>query len=355
MKITGKTTTKQTLSPGVIQLTELIQMNCHELEQYLLEQAMENPAIDIDSLYSSSVRAELFEKVQWLNSFGRAPEPGGPDDERADAPEPAAAAPTVRSHLLQQLTLLDLEKGDEDICRYLIGCVDGHGFLNEDWAAAAERLGVPAGRVEDCARLLRGLSPPGICSAGIRECLIAQLDEDEDGDGLIKSIISGCLEELSRGHYTAIAKELSVPVSRVRRAEERIKRLCPYPSAAFDGSARNCSVVPDICIEQCGGRLRVWLPHSCTPYLKISSYCRELRSSAGDPEVLRYLDECILSASRLFANVSRSESTLLLCAEKVAELQREYFQFRSAPPGPHDAGRRGRRDGAERLDGLPGA
>lgn len=334
MKITGKTTTKQTLSPGVIQLTELIQMNCHELEQYLLEQAMENPAIDIDSLYSSPLRAELFEKVQWLNSFGRAPEPGGPDDERADAPEPAAAAPTVRSHLLQQLTLLDLEKGDEDICRYLIGCVDGHGFLNEDWAAAAERLGVPAGRVEDCARLLRGLSPPGICSAGIRECLIAQLDEDEDGDGLIKSIISGCLEELSRGHYTAIAKELSVPVSRVRRAEERIKRLCPYPSAAFDGSARNCSVVPDICIEQCGGRLRVWLPHSCTPYLKISSYCRELRSSAGDPEVLRYLDECILSASRLFANVSRSESTLLLCAEKVAELQREYFQFRSAPLVP---------------------
>ena len=99
-----------------------------------------------------------------------------------DAPEPAAASPTVRSHLLQQLPLLDLEKRDEDICRYLIGCVDGHGFLNEDWAAAAERLGVPAGRVEDCVRLLRGLSPPGICSAGIRECLIAQLDEDEDED-----------------------------------------------------------------------------------------------------------------------------------------------------------------------------
>ena len=92
--------------------------------------------------------------------------------------------------------------------------------------------------------------------------------------------------------------------------------------------------MPDICIEQCGGRLRVWLPHSCTPYLKISSYCRELRSSAGDPEVLRYLDESILSASRLFANVSRSENTLLRCAEKVAELQREYFQFLSAPLVP---------------------
>lgn len=109
MRITNKTTAKQTICPGVIQLTELIQMNCHELEQYLLEQAMENPAIDIDSLYSSSVRAELFEKVQWLNSFGCAPEQSGPDDERVDAPEPAAASPTVRSHLLQQLPLLDLE------------------------------------------------------------------------------------------------------------------------------------------------------------------------------------------------------------------------------------------------------
>ena len=79
MRITNKTTAKQTICPGVIQLTELIQMNCHELEKYLLEQAMENPAIDIDSLYSSSVRAELFEKVQWLNSFGCAPEQSGPE------------------------------------------------------------------------------------------------------------------------------------------------------------------------------------------------------------------------------------------------------------------------------------
>lgn len=101
MKITGKTTTKQTLSPGVIQLTELIQMNCHELEQYLLEQAMENPAIDIDSLYSSPLRAELFEKVQWLNSFGarrsrraRTTSGGCPRARRrrAHRPQPPAAA-----------------------------------------------------------------------------------------------------------------------------------------------------------------------------------------------------------------------------------------------------------------------
>lgn len=41
MKTTNKTTTKQTLSPGVIQLVELVQLNAIELGQYIVDQAME--------------------------------------------------------------------------------------------------------------------------------------------------------------------------------------------------------------------------------------------------------------------------------------------------------------------------
>ena len=50
MKLHNQVTIKQTITPATIQLLEMVQMNTTELSSYLTEQAMENPAIDIDEL-----------------------------------------------------------------------------------------------------------------------------------------------------------------------------------------------------------------------------------------------------------------------------------------------------------------
>ncbi len=332
MKTTNKTTTKQTLSPGVIQLVELVQLNAIELGQYIVDQAMENPAIDIDSLYTAPGGSAVYEKVEWLRSFRYAPDSGDNGDENDGKNELAVSAPpTVRAVLLQQLSFLNLDTQTKSIARYLIGCVDSRGFLDEDWDEVAGKLNVPAGCVRRCVGILREFSPDGICSRNVRECLISQLDRSDSKAKLVEKVISGYLEELSRGHYSLIARELSVSVREVRDCEARIRRLHPYPAAEFDGSDMNFYITPDICIESLGGRLNVSLPNSYTPHLKISSYCRELRKSSSDPEVIKYVDENLLRAERLFSNIARCEGTLLRCAEKIADFQREFFSSLSAP------------------------
>ena len=70
MKLHNQVTIKQTITPATIQLLEMVQMNTTELSSYLTEQAMENPAIDIDELGSAAKGSELSDKVEWLSSFG---------------------------------------------------------------------------------------------------------------------------------------------------------------------------------------------------------------------------------------------------------------------------------------------
>lgn len=59
MKLHNQVTIKQTITPATIQLLEMVQMNTTELSSYLTEQAMENPAIDIDELGSAAKAASF--------------------------------------------------------------------------------------------------------------------------------------------------------------------------------------------------------------------------------------------------------------------------------------------------------
>ena len=93
MKLKNSVTIKQTITPATIQLLEMVQLNTVELGRYLTEQAMENPAIDIDELSAASKGGELASRVEWLGSFDpQRTESSNADDDDArnhakDAPQ----------------------------------------------------------------------------------------------------------------------------------------------------------------------------------------------------------------------------------------------------------------------------
>ena len=152
MKLKNAVTIKQTIAPATIQLLEMVQLNTVELGRYLTEQAMENPAIDIDELAAASKSGELAGRVEWLGSFGsQRPESVGSadDDDTPDSPIASCTKQTdVRSYLLSMLLSSDADRDTKRIYRYLIGCVDSRGFLSEDWDKTAQKLGVERKAVE---------------------------------------------------------------------------------------------------------------------------------------------------------------------------------------------------------------
>ena len=60
---------KQVLSPQLIQSARILQMNAQELSDYLKEQALENPVIDIQENPAAKDGDDRIQKYEWLNSF----------------------------------------------------------------------------------------------------------------------------------------------------------------------------------------------------------------------------------------------------------------------------------------------
>lgn len=336
MKLSSKVTIKQTVAPATIQLLEMVQMTTAELGRFLTEQAMENPAIDIDELSRMPKGGELSGRVEWLSSFDsvRGEDLSASDDDAAYSPiVNRSEAPDVRSYLTSLLLSSDADRETKKLYRYLIGCVDSRGFLSEDWGRLAKKLGVERERLEDCVAVMRSLPPTGICAENVRGCLAAQLDAD---DRVARSIVEGYLEALSHGHYTVIAKALGVTAGEVRDAEARIKQLYPYPASALEGSRADSDVYvsPDLDIEFTSGGLSVTLCHPFSPHLRISSFFGELNNSTDDPAVHEYINERMSTAVRLYQNVCRYEKTLLSCFERLADMQSAFFKGVSDVPLP---------------------
>ena len=208
----------------LIQNLEVLQMSSLELEEYICNEATDNPVIDIDAFQLRELRS----KEEWLRQNDRSI--GGSaagQDERdpPDAWEPAEKrrhGSALQEHLRAQLYSLRLSESDRLITNYLIYCVDSKGFLDEDIAETALLLNAAPADVERCIERLRGLSPTGICAKNVQECLKLQIEQG-DGDPVSLAIVGGYLDHLAKGHFSSIANRLGVSVAEVRAAAEKIK------------------------------------------------------------------------------------------------------------------------------------
>lgn len=312
-----------TITRQLIQNVEILQMNSQELMEYICEQATENPVIDMDALGFP----EFQSSGNLLRSSERRDYSYSKTDDSTDVRDGIRGrtyGDSLKDSLLMQLSALGLGSPEHQICQYLIACVDSRGYLNEDCGAVAESFGTEPNVVQHCMTLLRSFSPPGVCAAGLRECLAAQIALHPD-DKIAAQIIDHHLESLARGHYAQISKALGVSTVEIRAAAERIRQLSPTPSAGFDDMDNIYYTFPDAQISVENGEPKVSLCQSYTPCLKISRYYEQLLKETNDEDVKEYLGKNLHSAEWLIKCVSQRENTLLGCIEAIAAIQREYF------------------------------
>ena len=154
----------------LIQNLEVLQMSSLELEEYICNEATDNPVIDIDAFQLRELRS----KEEWLRQNDRSIGGSAAGQDERDPPDAWAPAEKRRhgsllqEHLREQLYSLRLSESDRLITNYLIYCVDSKGFLDEDIAETALLLNAAPADVERCIERLRGLSPTGICAKNVQ-------------------------------------------------------------------------------------------------------------------------------------------------------------------------------------------
>lgn len=323
----------QHLSQQQLQSVELLQMSTPELEEYLRNLAQENPVVELDDSRPEVERPrddELLRRLRWLEDNDRQNryyQHIGPEelDPLARIGTEGGLEETLFRFLSRQLYTMELDEDTAQTVRYLAACLDEDGYLRVSVEELAGNLGRPVEFVGRCLEVLRSLEPAGVGAENLSQCLELQLLRiHESGPAL--AVVRDHLEALAKRHYRAIASRLSVSVEEVQQAERIIRELEPRPGSPFERPSQVQYILPDVFLEEEGGRFVARLRGGDRPPIQVSDYYRTLLKQSDDREVKEYLTEKLRQADGVLRALEQRDSTLRRCAQCIADWQRDFFR-----------------------------
>ena len=339
-----------TLTPQLQQSIRLLQLSTVELNQEIEQALAENPILEREEgdadgappadgaapLHPTSGSASVAEEApaherhdDLTPDFASAWQGGGDDDGDGDRSISAHDAPTLRDHLNEQLSLMNLQARDRALVTLLIDSLDEDGYLTQSLEEVAALMQVEAMvGVEELSialRHLQNLEPVGIGARSPSECLALQLRAkraDDPSGRLALHIVEHHLDLLASRDYARLKTLTGAGDEALRAAQSLIQGLNPRPGAAF-ARLEARYVVPDVIVRKVRGSWRASLNPEAMPRLRINRLYAELasgRASSGAG-----LASKLQEARWLIKNVRQRFDTILRVAQAIAERQRHFL------------------------------
>ncbi len=336
-----------------VQFVRMLEMTGPEIETEVKRSLEDMPALEVaESHYNESDEtAESFnespEQMQRADFSDDDDTPSymldarnySSDDKRY---EPVAVndEESLAESLQTQLRELDLDDETRGAALYIIGNLDGNGYLRRspqliaDDIAIATGIEIPMPKIEAAWQAVRSLDPAGIGASDLRDCLLLQLKRRQQSPmaELATKIVSDCFDLFSKKHSRLISERLGVSIDDVRSAVELISHLNPKPGNQQGESALERSghlIVPEFLVEPEGDTLVVSLLNNI-PELTISAAFRddapsEDMSPRRKADALTFVRTRRDEAANFIKTVQMRQSTLFNVMTAIAEIQRDFF------------------------------
>ncbi len=311
---------KLLLTPELRQAIALLELPCLEVSQWVDKALQDNPLLELAEA-ANERDAGLAEYLQartggW-SSLSTAWE---------DRPEPqVTATPSLQEHLQLQLGTCRLPDPVRRAAIFLIGNLDGDGYLRTTLPEASLHLGVDASITAAALRAVQSLEPAGIAARSLAECLQLQWRSRPEDFPLVEVLLDGHLEDLAAGRLGDLARRLQVPLADVQQAMARIRSLEPRPARPFAQPGDVSYVVADLTLENTPEGLRVTVNDYPAPLLRFSSFYRSMLAAPPDPETQRFLQQKFHAALWVIQTLERRRATLKQIMESILEFQQPFF------------------------------
>lgn len=237
---------------------------------------------------------------------------------------------SLQDYLTHQLGELELDKEMFLLCERIISTLDPKdgGYFR---ASLRDLLPADAGpellkQAEKALALVQSLDPPGIASRDLRECLLAQLEEDMLFYDEMKTLVSNHLDDLKDNRLPLIQRVTGYDIETIQEAWSELRKLNPKPGATF-AEAFVPTVTPDVQIERGDdGKYKVIVDDSRVPTLRISKYYRErLASGTATPEEREYIKRKINAAQWLIESIEQRRNTLTKVSQAIVDHQIKFL------------------------------
>ncbi|MBI4466323.1 MAG: RNA polymerase factor sigma-54 [Acidobacteria bacterium] len=350
-----KVTQKQILTPGLVQMVSLLQLNKLELRTMIEQELMQNPVLeevaddglprepepgDREAAEDGFERAEAevpreeapdpFEEFDMKAVFEEYMDATERQGEREEIERPAfenflSPPSTLTDHLEWQLGLALATDEVKAAARSIIGNLNEDGYLTATLEEIASSGAHERAHVEGALRLVQEFDPLGVAARDLRECLLVQLHTLAPENTLAQQIVSDHLKQVQNKQYRELSRALNRPLPAVLAAIEVVKRLDPRPGLRYNRTQPRL-IEPDIFMVKVGNDYQVLLNEDELPQLRLSPlYRRMLDRRSAAPDVRNYVRERFASAIQLLKNIEQRKHTILRVCEIIAQRQRQFL------------------------------
>jgi RNA polymerase sigma-54 factor len=233
---------------------------------------------------------------------------------------------TLEDHLIWQLRLSKITERESTIGLHVIQNLDENGYLvltTEEICNATESS---AEEVEKVLRRIQFFDPVGVAARDLRECLLIQLENLQLSDSLAAKIVANYLSFLESKRYEKLAKDLMVSIDEIAEAAHLIATLEPKPSRGFEQDEVR-TVLPDVFVEKIGDEYVIFLNDDGVPRLRVNSLYRRLAGQEGQAEeqARQYLQEKVRAAHWLIKSIQQRQQTLFRVTQSIFKFQQEFL------------------------------
>ncbi|MGX7196470.1 RNA polymerase factor sigma-54 [Enterococcus olivae] len=309
---------KLAMTQKLQQSIQVLQFSTEELTDFIDNQALENPLLDVTppdytSNYSKP-RTSTGTEMNYLSQI--------PDNNLS-----------LFEHLIDQIHLNYRDTYLRTLVLYLVEYIDLNGFLTISLDEAVRKTGGTPIQLLDALTLIQQLDPAGVGARNLQECLMLQTERDNYAPELAYIMLEECFDELVERKWEKIAKIFSVTLPEVQKVFDYIQTLTPTPGASF-GSTEGLYIIPDLTVKIKGDRIQVSSHRNGAPEVKFQQNYFDQMKQSGDPEVLEYLKEKKQDFEWLKKTVEQRGDTIFNVGKAIVARQQDFFLKKEHPIKP---------------------
>lgn len=325
MDVSIQQTQKLALTPQMEQSLSVLQMGTEELNQCIEEEVLSNPMLDYAKEpekkevrrsqgegigYYSRRKTEDTDYQSYINAIA---------DEKSEDTE-------LAEYLRMQLYTKKISPRRQKIGEYLIECLEESGYLKMDMDELAKGIGLSKEELEREIRFMQTLEPCGVFARDLRECLLLQVQGEEQMQRQARLLIEKYLDEIAQNKIPQISKQTGLTTAEITKTIQYIKeKLEPVPGRGYGCANRNEYIYPDITVKEDEKGYRIILNKEKVHTLELNREYLPMLGQVHSSEENKYLKEQYQKAKILLRNIGKREETLAAVAEAIVDWQRDFF------------------------------
>ena len=231
----------------------------------------------------------------------------------------------LRDHLGEQLRLGITDPVDRMVGAYLIALLCPAGRLTAEPAAIAEAMGLPLARVEAVRAKMMRFDPVGLFARTLKECLAAQLREQNRLDPAMAALLDN-LDLLAARDLRRLMAVCEVDAEDLKDMVTEIRALNPKPGTSFD-SETPITLIPDVLMRaQPDGAWVLELNPETMPRVLVNEnfYARAV-VRVGRAEKT-FMQEQLQTANWLVKSLQQRAQTIMKVSAEIVRQQDGFFR-----------------------------